>query len=510
MPFQKMKRVRIEGTDEQKAIWREVQHGENHVQVVARAGTGKTTTMIEGLNRCRSRIINKGVQVGITTFAKAGADELERKVPKRVWAGTLHRLGLRILRDNHPDVGIDRKKSFGIAKRVWDRFGSRPRKGELKATVRFADLLKQNGWLVSEVSEKRRTDLDELIARYGIVWRGNRRALFDLVQVIMLESQIEDATVDFADMLWLPYVLELQGWKFDWLVVDESQDLNRVQQHLALNNARRLIVVGDPSQSIYGFRGAEVDGMTKMAEYLSVGSPLTHLPLTTCWRCPNEVIALAQKLVPSIRARPDAEDGEIHFLSEGSAEAELQPGHMVLCRTNAPLFSLICRLWKLEVTSYGQGTDYAKTLLDLVDYLEDHGAGNMLELKACLGTWYQNQRRYLEDSKASKAALSALEDRYQCLRVMADASYTIGDLRKRLGKVGRDSIGSKDAVRLSTIHRAKGLEADHVTILSPELLPHPMAEHKEDLRQEENIAYVAVTRAKRSLTFAGELPKYFR
>lgn len=57
---------------------------------------------------------------------------------------------------------------------------------------------------------------------------------------------------------------------------------------------------------------------------------------------------------------------------------------------------------------------------------------------------------------------------------------------------------------LSTIHRAKGLEADRVFIIRPELLPHPLAKGAAEHQQERNLKFVALTRAKKHLFFASE------
>ena len=57
-------------------------------------------------------------------------------------------------------------------------------------------------------------------------------------------------------------------------------------------------------------------------------------------------------------------------------------------------------------------------------------------------------------------------------------------------------------VWLSSIHKAKGLEADRVVLLHPHLLPHPNAKKPWEKEQEANLKYVALTRAKQGLTFA--------
>ena len=60
---------------------------------------------------------------------------------------------------------------------------------------------------------------------------------------------------------------------------------------------------------------------------------------------------------------------------------------------------------------------------------------------------------------------------------------------------------SRDSIRLSTIHKVKGLEANRVWFYLPELVPHPNAVSDWELKQEENLKYVAITRAKNELYY---------
>ena len=69
---------------------------------------------------------------------------------------------------------------------------------------------------------------------------------------------------------------------------------------------------------------------------------------------------------------------------------------------------------------------------------------------------------------------------------------------------------ARRCVLLSSVHRAKGREAEHVVILEPDLLPHAMARTDEAVQQELNLAYVAATRSKHRLTFAGDIPRILK
>jgi superfamily I DNA/RNA helicase len=81
---------------------------------------------------------------------------------------------------------------------------------------------------------------------------------------------------------------------------------------------------------------------------------------------------------------------------------------------------------------------------------------------------------------------------------MSEGANSVAELMTRCETLFSDD---KSAVTLSTVHKAKGLEADNVYILRPELMPHPMAKTPEAIAQESNIEYVAVTRTKNKLVF---------
>jgi superfamily I DNA/RNA helicase len=92
-----------------------------------------------------------------------------------------------------------------------------------------------------------------------------------------------------------------------------------------------------------------------------------------------------------------------------------------------------------------------------------------------------------------------LEDKVECIRIFASRTNTVGEIISEIKKVfdGKDS----GDVMLSTVHKAKGLEADNVYILATERMPHPKGGHEEN-----NICYVAITRAKQNLYFCGPRP----
>jgi hypothetical protein len=97
----------------------------------------------------------------------------------------------------------------------------------------------------------------------------------------------------------------------------------------------------------------------------------------------------------------------------------------------------------------------------------------------------------------------ALQDRLDCLIAIAQGlpeTGTINTVERYINEMFADDMRG---IRLSSIHKAKGLQAERVGILEPQQLPHPMARQPWQRTQELNLAYVAVTRAQRELYVAG-------
>jgi DNA helicase II / ATP-dependent DNA helicase PcrA len=102
-------------------------------------------------------------------------------------------------------------------------------------------------------------------------------------------------------------------------------------------------------------------------------------------------------------------------------------------------------------------------------------------------------------NKNKKNQALALEDKRDCISIFVSKATTVGGIIEEIKRVfdGND----KGEIMLSTVHKAKGLEADNVYILATERMPHPLGGQEEN-----NIAYVAITRAKNNLFFCGPKP----
>ena len=108
-----------------------------------------------------------------------------------------------------------------------------------------------------------------------------------------------------------------------------------------------------------------------------------------------------------------------------------------------------------------------------------------------------NYSRLMSINKENQAM--ALEDKKDCIMIFVEKATTVGGIIEEIKKVfdGKDH----GDIMLSTVHKAKGLEADNVYILATERMPHPLGNNEEN-----NICYVAITRAKKNLFYCGPRP----
>lgn len=477
----------IVGTPQQIKFWDAIANESCHVVLEALAGTGKTTSIVEAL-----RGLPPGLKVAFVCFSKVIATELQGRVPRGVLACTLHSLGgqavARHTRRNLRDL-VDRDK---VAKMLPPLAASHVRSGVIKLT----SLCKNT--LVEPTNE----NLIELAAEYGIEFENSQKPICNLVRMCLDKSKSELGTIDFDDMLYLPVVLGLPLEHFDVGFVDESQDLNAVQQRMCFMAFDRMAVVGDRHQAIFRFRGADGRSMDTMTQLLiATGKDVKVLPLTVTQRCPLAVVREAQAIVPAFEARPDAIEG---LVVHGS-RAQYQLGDMVICRTNAPLikeaYSCIAHNTPVKVQGRDFGRDLTKFILRLCARHD-----TVLTLSERQTEWRQREtERLLADKTkaiSNEAKIQLLVDKCECIDALCEGMQTVQQVLDRIDLIFADVIAGTDKskfVLLSSVHRAKGLEADIVHIIAPELMPHPMSTSLEELEQELNLKYVAITRAKKEL-----------
>lgn len=367
--------------------------------------------------------------------------------------------------------------------------------------------------------------IDPLKASWPFVWKSVRMVIAagkDLYQ--------KTGIIDYDDQIVYPVELKLSRKFYDIVCVDEAQDLNRAKIELlkrVVKDSGMLIFVGDEYQAIQGFSGSDTNSVKNIINEFGCQT----MPLSVCFRCDADIIAMAKQIVPHIEARANAPKGIVKVIkSESQMFDMLQEGKMaedpdlVLCRINADLVTgaLECiRRGKRAVVrgqNIGQGilsllkrvAEFAGTKVEDLDFKK---VNELIQKYAADEVERINRLKDAEEKVAKFLdrieTLNAVMEAYLCQLQPSERPSSLG-LQAYLETFIDDSDNGKDCeirpIIFSSVHRAKGSEFKRVFIIRPELMPFPAAKQDWQVQQELNILYVAITRAKEELYFVEGVP----
>jgi len=478
----------------QRAIFDWLSCGQGSCVVSAVPGSGKTTTLLKGTNYLPSHLRSR-----FLAFNRHIAEELSRRLPCHIKASTIHSLGLSsICRRYRGMAEIDNKKysqivsGYLVQRNLWHH--SQKRRG-------LIDLIKFTQLTLTEPTDLQA--LKQLIHHYGIYTFNDSDFVQKAVcQILDIGIQQAPNSISYSDMIWLPCVLDLTVDSYDFLCVDEAQDLNRAQLYIVLKahaQGARGIYVGDAHQAIMGFSAAD----HRSIESIISTTNAIQLPLSICYRCPTSHIELANKIYPVIEPRPHAPVGMVYQIEKEEIPQLVRGGDLIICRCFYPLiktyFDLLCAGIRAKI----RNKDISPQLLSLLSQIvgegeKDYSATQFTDL---LTNWYVQKKKEMIDDEVETMVIVGLHDRIQTLNAIYLGSKCVntGELREALANLSGEA---KNAVNLTTIHGAKGLEADRVFHLRPDLVPHERAYQDWERKQERNLEFVALTRARADLFFA--------
>ncbi len=492
----------------QEAIFRFVQSGSGHGVIMATAGSGKSTTLVEVANR-----LPADVSACFLAFNASAAKQLKDRLPEHVTARTVHALALKTL----SAAAKGRKFAAVQPRKYHDLVRSRLHNTEAHYRV-SPETAAQAVHYLRELTHYARVNLAQeedpgvlyrLAQTYGFRAPDHPKLVVDLHAQLwgILRDGVALTLIgayDFTDMIYAPVVAgHSPAQHFDLVCVDEAQDLSPMQLAFIRrlpSPTGRLLFVGDANQAIYGFAGADTRAMNRIIEQTEA----TVLPLSVTYRCPKKHVRFARRFAPDIQAAPNAAEGQITAITERSLFKHVTPGDLVLCRINAPLVETCLQLIQRRIPAQVLGRDVAGKLL----------TDAKLVFKAGLEDWKAKLNRF-ESREVASVARSNLpqdvierviyrrEDELACLRALTKDAIrggvtTLRGLTARIDSLFGDADG---VVTLSTVHKAKGKEAENVFILLPHLMPLPHAETPGERDAEDCVRFVAVTRSKNKLVF---------
>lgn len=510
----------------QKDIFKFILEDNKNGLISAVAGSGKTTTLIKALE-----IIPEGKSVLFMAFNKSISDEISKRVPKNKFIDvkTVHSYGNSLL-SSYIETEIEPDKYRLVYKNVINFLSGKDLDSIKKYNfdqehISYIEFIRNftNGKDLYDTNF--RNDVNKLVnlSRLHFIDFDTFSIGISELKMIANQNSIEsndyecevswyisklgmydNKIIDYTDMVFLPNLFKFDVPKYDFVFIDECQDLNTCQRLLMLQAMKpetgRFIAVGDPKQSIYAFAGADSESYKKLRQLPNT----KELPLSVTYRCGKEIINQVKHINPLIKPHTKNGVGEV---LENFSYLDIKDGDMVLCRNTFPVVSLCINFLCKGRKAYIIGSDIGLSLKNMIKNCEkktekfsmenvisrlNHEVEKMIEkIKVKNG---------ISDREASvETTIILFKEKIQIIQALSE---DIEDPLVVMGKIDKIfSDNNQQGVCLSNIHKSKGLESNRVFILHPELMPSKRATLEWEIEQENNLIYVAYTRAKKTLGF---------
>lgn len=480
----------------QQAIYDALRFTNKNIVVKAGPGSGKTTTIAEA-----AKLVPYGKKVLFVAFNRHSVADLKAKLPNTVECSTLHSMGCKAIYKAYNGVHIKENKQIKFIEPIFERvkeYREKWRKiyetDQLLSLVR-ATMTDFNFEAIQILGQKHAIYPDDEII-YSTITSGMR---FNSYTFDESRREIE---IDFSDMIGLSTQKWVRVPQYDYVFADEGQDFSRrdilLLERFLKPIKGRLIVVADDKQSVYGFRGADLDAF----KYFTERPNTIQLPLTVSYRCPKAVVANAQKIYPDIEPWELAQEGVVR--KKGSVE-EIQNNDFVLARNLRPLVDVFLQLVSLNKKCTIVGKELEKGLLTLLQGIPD--SEPISELEKYLDEYLDKVKERLSKqgikNPSNHPKFEVVDEKVHVLKMISERCSDVGELITMITSIFQED--SVAPIKLLTIHRSKGLEADRVFYIESyegkKLIPSQYAVTPEMLIQERNLEFVCLTRSKKELIY---------
>jgi len=475
----------------QKAIFDYLQHNKGNLIVEAVAGSGKSFTLEHSIRyllqhspttRILAVMFNKHNQTSLSNKLEQYGDTVDVK--------TLHSIGYNMLMQSYGRLTLDTNKYYTLIENFIKQYKLPvtiiP---ELRKVIHFAQ--------VTESYQLNEYTIQTLLNTYNIpIEHLSNKKLVSYCNAIMKVGlkHTQQGYIDFNDMIFAPNVLGLQyTYTPDIILIDEAQDLSNAQLGIALRIGSmnsRYVAFGDSKQAIQMFAGS----MSNSMKIIQSKTNAHTLPLSICYRCPSSHLDLARKIVPYIENKPDCIEGSIEYITKSKAIDMFAEGDLIICRHNAPMIRLAIRAIKNNVAGVKvRGRDIGKDIMKHYKAIKKE-YGNVNE--ETMQQYKSDMIAKYTDRGLSENSIAILKDTIECL---ASIQEHYDNVQQGIDTLFADT---GTGIIFSSVHRAKGNEAERVFILEPELLDKDYADSNcEQVQQRKNVKYVALTRSKGTLVF---------
>jgi DNA helicase-2/ATP-dependent DNA helicase PcrA len=308
---------------------------------------------------------------------------------------------------------------------------------------------------------------------------------------------------DYTDMIENFIVSELCP-KYDVVFIDEAQDLSPIQWKMfdiLKKNSKHVILAGDDDQAIYGWAGADVKRFQQ--------EPAKEIVLPQSYRVPKMVQHIADNILSKIpderrlekKWKARDEDGSVQLVTS-IEDVPLHEGKwLVLARYNDKLIKLKPVLRDMGIYfEYKNRKSYKTRLYDAIQNYTRWTNGSQLSISECKDLFEYFDKQFPEKEERmydlKEFGYSPTQQWFEVFETEPEDSLYIRNMLQ-----GGEKLSKEARVKLSTIHSAKGGEADNVLlILDNTKMIREAAEKSLDKEDEENrVWYVGVTRTKQNL-----------
>jgi superfamily I DNA/RNA helicase len=339
---------------------------------------------------------------------------------------------------------------------------------------------------------------------------------FEYVERAYRHYKESKGLLDFTDLLELIVEQPQKLPGLEVLIIDEAQDLSRLQWRLVehlVRTAKRVYIAGDDDQAVFTWAGADVDAFLNFEGSVTV--------LQQSWRVPARVHALADEIVHRIKNRqekvwkPREFDGTVHTYRRFEDVDVTHGDWLVMAPANYMLNEVHGWLKSQGILfeRYGHRS-IPQGIIDAVVGWEELRKGLAVSTDVVLGVY-----RYLDSAavaRGHKKLVGAMPDEFHTMQSLMDKhglneAFIDKIWHEALEKISDDKreyviallrrgqkIRGHVPVKLSTIHGAKGGEADNVLLLT-DLSSKFAGEYHHNPDAIHRLFYVGITRAKQNL-----------
>ncbi len=457
------------------------------------AGSGKSTTMLEMLNRKMPDFDGKAL---LTIFSKALQEELAPYATDKLEILTKHALGYKMFYLNGKRPFVDDKKDMKII--INDL--------KFDPNEEANDKARRQAWAILfnmiDLADKVRVRLVDFrdLEQINLI-NGQYGCGVDDIEAVskLLRISTEKGLtghIGFTEMNYIPIIGNWKFHQYDITCLDEAQDLSPMDAEfltrcIAPNGTVRII--GDRRQSIMGFAGAD----TLMIDKLRNKFEAEMFPISVTFRCPHAIVNAVRdlKFHETIKAWSGARDGvfdpdacyDIHGYENGT---------MILSRRNATLVPYAIKAHKAgrNVSVLGGGIEF-----QMIKILEHMDAKTIVSLVLQVCEEQEKKVTNLQNNGAKGSAIEYVNDLYDTLLGIIGECTQVDQVTKMIYEIFKPKA---DSLIYSSIHRSKGKESDRVVILDSNRMTLDLSKlNPEEIQQEINLQYVACTRAKHQLDF---------